>query len=209
MIYCLNNWIREQTNDRSNLDDVFRLMYDHFKSETDFGVGETGQNRDIPYFISKSAGLDESKVRSKILKMTESRKIFNFKKAFRIDGIKISWDSSEGLGGWGKTAEFNYGEIDKSKVSLGARFSPVSKGLKITLLNRNGSFARAGIAVEDIVVAIDGQCFSGVDELDNLPFKKGDELLVHVIRGRSLLSFKVKLLCPRATTCYLNCEESS
>lgn len=96
-----------------------------------------------------------------------------------------------------------------ARFNLGARFINDPLGAKVQLLFESSDLQTAGLAVNDIIIAVDG---IKVDK-DNLPvvlapYRVNDRIIIHAFRRDELMQFEVNLTSAKNDTWYIELSDS-
>jgi len=183
---------------RGSLDDVMRALWTGHGS-TGVGVAED----EIERILGEIAGHDMHDFFDRYVRGTEDPPLESLLRDF---GVEWHLRAASGVGDrGGKPAT---GPLPS--CSLGAR---LSTDFRLTHVFNGGPAERAGLAANDVLVAIDGlrASPSAIESLlaDRVP---GERVSVHAFRRDELLSVELELAAAPIDTCYLtmmeDCEES-
>ena len=195
---CLDLTIRKNTNDKKSLDDVMRYLWSNYGKKS-IGLKEG----EIENVASKISGVDLKEFFTKYLYGTEELPLesllsevgikFNLRPTTSVDdkGGKISEDKNQ-----------------HNPVSIGARFSENSTGVKITQVFSDESAEQAGLSAGDVIIAINNLQVnkSSINKIINR-YSVGDEVTIHAFRRDELNMFKLTLHAAELTTCYLKIND--
>jgi predicted metalloprotease with PDZ domain len=186
--------IRELTQHSKSLDDVMRrLWHDHGKT----GIGVNADT--IQHLAGDVCGQSLQDFFVRYLDTTEDLPLLDICKSM---GIALKQRVAESVDDMGGSAPKN--NAAPAAFNLGAKFVPDPLGAKAQFILDDGDLQRAGVAANDVIIAINGLKASK-DNLPTLlaPFNPGDKIELHAFRRDELMTFIVTLTQGKADSWYL------
>lgn len=195
---ALDLTIRQATGDNQSLDDLMRLLWQHY-GKVARGVPES----EIEKLASEIAGQDLSDFFADYLYATEDPPLKDLFAGLGIDFCLRPALNADDKGGDGECAE------DKSlpAVYFGARVVNDSIGARLSHVFDNGPAQKAGLSAGDIIIALDGLKVSKSNlesMLANYPIDS--EVKLHVFRRDELFETLVILEPAPADTVYFKLQ---
>lgn len=171
--FCLDQEIRQRSRDRHSLDDVLRLLWQElgegfYARERQFGLAEGG----LAKAIERATGLD---LRDWIHMHTEVACRPPLEDAMAAVGLSL--------------------EAKKTGVSLQARWTRTADdAVKLTVVPPGSAAHRAGLAAQDVLIAIDEIKISAARfEAQLQRYAPRSSVRLHVFRGDVLKEFELTL----------------
>ena len=185
--------IRQHTQGRKSLDDVMYGLWQQYL-DSPRGVGEAEWER----IAERITGLSLQPLFDLLLRSTEELPLANALEAFAIELQLRPAESGADKGG-------KYLNDDLSRLAqrpvLGVRTSSEAGNVKLTHVLDGGTAQAAGLAANDVLIAIDGLRVTPAN-LDKMIESRaaGDTLQVHAFRRDELMTFKLTLKPAAADT---------
>jgi predicted metalloprotease with PDZ domain len=185
--------LRERSDERIGLDDLMRLLWQRH-GKTGIGVPERG----IESLAAELLG--------------ESLQDFFAAFVYGTDELPLGdWFDRLGIGFRARAArqaedQGGYREqppTDAAPLSLGARFEEVAGGLRLTQVTAAGAAEAAGLAVGDVLLALDGERLVAKNLADLLRRLQGMPAELHFFRRDRLLVTPLEARPAPADTCDL------
>ena len=174
---ALDLTLRAKTNGRISLDDVMRALWRQH-GKTGQGVGD----EDIRLIAEALSGLDLQRFFADGVHGTRDLPL---KKLLAPFGITLAWEKV-------------------GSPSLGVKTASVDEQIKLATVYDGGAAQAAGLAAEDILVAIDGLRVTPATLDQQLGrYQPGETLEVHAFRRDELMRFSVHLTPPADETARL------
>jgi predicted metalloprotease with PDZ domain len=191
---CLDLLIRRETAARKSLDDVMRALWLRF--------GRTGAGVDEDEFEPLAEEVTGVKLRGHLdrwLRSTDELPLAELLASHGVDMILRPAESSSDKGGRPAASQ-----DAAPRAAFGVRTRAEGKDLVLTHVLEGGAAQEAGLAANDILVAVDG-LRPGQGGLDAMLAKRepGESVTVHAFRRDELMSFEVRLGRAEADTCVL------
>jgi predicted metalloprotease with PDZ domain len=199
---CLDLHIRKETAGKKSLDDVMRALWTRYGRDfyqgRDEGVPEDGWEA----VAEAETGLRLKPLFDRLLRSTESMPLETL-----LATVGIRWQvraqvSAGDKGGWVESPK-------APPVWMGAR-TTASEGLtKLSVVFSGGPAERAGLAANDVLVAVEGYKATG-SNLDALMMraKPGDKVEVFAFRRDELIKTRLVLAAAPATTVGLKRDDT-
>lgn len=186
--------IRELTSYTKSLDDVMRQLWQQH-GKTDTGLDDNT----IQQIASALCAHSLHDFFARYLDTTEDLPLTELCKGMGLALQQRVAESSDDMGG--TAAKNNTASV---AGNLGAKFIADPVGAKVQFILDDGDLQRAGLAANDVIIAING-LKAGKDNLAILlaPFSIGDKLEVHAFRRDELMTFTLNLTQAKADTWYL------
>jgi len=208
---CLDAEIRKATSDAKSLDDLMKLLWSRWL-ETAQGLGE----REPEALASEVAGKDLSAFFDKALYSTEELPIDS---SLQYLGVDVHWrtrkSASDAGGGSHKSDDgedshegASAANIAKQAPWLGANINGGAGKVNVTHVFAGGAAQLAGLAPDDVIIAVDNLIVSAADIPDLLQrYATAESLCVHYSRHGVLRTTQLPLLEPVLDTCSLSCDD--
>jgi predicted metalloprotease with PDZ domain len=199
---CLDLTIRSRTKGSKSLDDVMRALWQQYGKKGK-GVPEDA----IPLVVTESTGLDLSELFDLALHGHGDLPVPELLKQFGLKIIFRPQETESDLGG--TKPKLNLDELI-AQPQLGAKVGKGAGGAKLLRVYEGGSAHRAGLAANDIIVAIDGLQVDHTNVPNRINERPvGDVLKIHAFRRDLLLEFEVKLLPSQRNFVYIIEDEEA
>lgn len=185
--------IRELTGNKKSLDDVMRRLWqEHGKP----GVGVNDAT--IELLASAVCAQSLSAFFTRYLDSTDDLPLGELCKSM---GVVLKQRIAESADDMGGTPPKN--NNTNPVFNLGAKFIADPLGAKAQLILDDGDLQRAGLAANDVVIAVNG-LKANKDNIVNLlaPFNVGDDIEIHVFRRDELMTLMVTLSQAREDSWY-------
>ena len=197
---CLDLTIRKHTDNKKSLDDVMRHLWVNYGKKL-CGVPE-GK---IEHIASEVTGVSLADFFADYLYGVRELPL---EELLAEVGVKFNLRATTSVDD--KGGKPNTDKNQDNPVSLGARFTTDSMGVKITQVFSNESAELAGLSAGDIIIAINDLQVnkSTIDKIIN-SYSDNDELVIHAFRRDELKVFNLRLKEAEMTTCYLTITEQS
>ena len=192
---ALDMKLRELTGNSKSLDDVMRRLWqDHGKP----GVGV--DENTIQTIANEVSGQSFGDFFAQYLDTTEDLPLNELCQPIGMNLKSRIADSLDDLGGI--PSKNNHAS---PVFNLGARFIPDPSGIRVQFIFDDGDLQRAGVAANDVIIAINGLKASK-DNLASLltPYNIGDQIALHIFRRDELMHFNVTLTAAKSDTWYLD-----
>jgi len=191
---ALDLTLRRESAGRASLDDVMRAAWREWGSGTE-GVPEDGVER----LAEAVSGLDLRGFFERAVRGTGDLPLAELLAAFGVELTLRPAASPEDQGG--KPVPEASG---RERAVLGARVDGPEEAPRLVQVLDGGAARAAGLAAEDILVAVDGirATRSGLERI-LAAYPVGATLPVHVLRGEALVAFEVTLRAAPADTAVL------
>lgn len=174
---ALDLTLRARTRGRVSLDDVMRSLWWQY-GKTGQGVGD----EDIRLIAEALCGLD---LRRFFADGVHGTRELPLKKLLAPFGIGLEWDKAK-------------------TPALGVKTANAADALKLATVYDGGAAQAAGLAADDVLVAIDGLRVTPASLEQQLGrCRPGDTLTVHAFRRDELMQFSVRLAPPADETARL------
>jgi predicted metalloprotease with PDZ domain len=174
---ALDLTLRRRTNGRVALDDVMRALWRQY-GKTGRGVGD----EDIRLIAEKLSGEDLKRF---FAAGVHSTRELPLKKLLAPFGIALEWEKAK-------------------TPALGVKTASVGEQIKLATVYDGGAAQAAGLAAEDILVAVDGLRVTPATLDQQLGrYRPGETLEVHAFRRDELMQFSVRLAPPADETARL------
>lgn len=182
--------LRRDTDGRVCLDDLMRKLWQEY-GEPLIGVPEDG----LENLLREISDIDFSDFFQRYLYGTEELPVADLLADFGIKFQLRAAENADDTGGLPAKGAL-------PRTSLGVRCKVVKDGLKIIQVIAGQPAYEAGLAANDILVAIDGLRAS-LKTLDKqlATYNPGQQIPVHVFRRDELFEFSVTLQAPPEDTC--------
>ncbi|MBI1421851.1 MAG: PDZ domain-containing protein [Gammaproteobacteria bacterium] len=185
--------LRELTDNHKSLDDVMRRLWREY-GKPGIGIDENT----IQVLAEEVSGQPLADFFVRYLDTTEDLPLVALFAQMGLDlKVRIA-ETSDDMGGTPpKTAT-------APLFNLGAKFVADTQGAKILVILDDGDLQRAGLAANDVIIAIN-HLKANKDNLATLlaPFSAGDNVEVHTFRRDELMTFQVTLTHAGADAWYL------
>ena len=195
---CLDLMIRQQSEHRYSLDDVMRHLWLEY--------GKTGKGLDddtIVSMIQTVTGIDMHTFFDDYLTTTRDLPLASLLASM---GVQLKQRETQSLEDQGGTSS-KPNNSTAPAFDLGARFIPDNSGAKIQFVYEDGCLMDAGIAANDVIVAVN-ELKANKDNIMLLlqANKPGDKVPFHVFRRDELMCVEVTLRKARLDTYYLEVD---
>lgn len=179
---ALDLTIRKVTNQQASLDDVMQRLWQEYGKPL-VGVPE----KRIEEIASDIAGANLDDFFQQYLYGTQD---IPFAKL--LNEIGIQWQLQPTTSLDDKGGKFNE-DLNQDAVWLGARFGNDTTGAKLIHVLDNGPAQKAGLAAQDIIIAINGIKVTkqNIDKLLE-PYSTNDTIEIYAFRRDELMQFKLK-----------------
>ncbi len=195
---ALDLHMRIKTDGRVTLDHVMQALWQDY-GKPGKGVGE----HDIQQLVEQLSGLDMGDFFQNTLHTTVDIPVAALLQRFGVICKFRQAGSQSDLGGKAL-------ESDEPRRSLAVRYKADSAGVKITHVMTGGAAMDAGIAAEDVLIAINGIRVDKESFEKRLQDYSVDQVLsVHAFRRDELQEFSVTLKLAEEDTVYLQRDEHS
>lgn len=190
---ALDLTIRRETQQRSSLDDVMRVLWQRY-GRTAIGIGE----QELERVIEEVSGVALHTFFDQTLRGTEDIPLEPLLEDIGVLMKLRPAQSDEDKGGTPPK------EGEKRRIVLGARYRSCDGGVELTHVLEHGAAQQAGLAAGDVLVAIDGLRVSTASlEACLCRYEAGDPVRVHAFRRDELMEFSVVLQESPMDSCYL------
>lgn len=191
---CLDLTLRELNNNNKSLDDVMRHLWQEY--------GKTGIGIDDGTILAIANEVSGQALDDFFAKYLDTVEDLPLSDLLATMGISLHTRIAESPDDMGGTPAKN--NVTPLAFKLGARFLADPLGAKIQLLHEDCDLQQAGLAANDIIIAIEGVKV-GKDNLLSVlaPCQAGDVVTVHAFRRDELMQFEVTLTSATADTWYL------
>jgi predicted metalloprotease with PDZ domain len=199
---CLDLLIRTRTQGSKSLDDVMRALWRRYGKR---GVGLSEDA--IPDVVTETTGLDLADFFELALHGHGDLPVPELLADFGLKTIFRPQETEADLGGTKPRLDLD--EL-MSQPQLGAKVGKGAGGAKLVRIYEGGSAHHAGLAANDVIIAIDGL---HVDHT-TLPARiyerpVGDSVTVHAFRRDVLMRFDVTLKAPQRNFVYLIVDDEA
>jgi len=193
--FALDLKLRELTDNSKSLDDVMRRLWQEYKP----GVGITDDT--ILAMVNEISGKPLNAFFEQYLDTSEDLPLDELSEYLGLSLKQRMPESSDDMGGAPPKNTNNGLPV----FNLGARFLPEPVGVRVQMILDDGDLQRAGVAANDVVIAING-IRSSKDNLPTLlaPYTPGDSIELHVFRRDELMRFNVTLTQAKADAWYID-----
>lgn len=191
---CLDLLIRKKSDGKNSLDTVMLGLFNKWQRDG-LGIGEN----DLPDLIKEYTGIDLSAELDLFINTT---KMLPLNELFNLFGLQLF--STRGK--FSDSGQVSY-ETESDPVcdqfDLGAKLVKESSGYRITHVYMDGMAQMAGLAANDLIIAINDLKLNNLDESLTL-YRVDDELNLTFFRGERLLKSQLKLTSPSANIYHLH-----
>jgi len=186
--------IRQLSDNKKCLDDVMRRLW------LEFGKPGTGIQDDTIQILAEE--LCEQSLQDFFNRYLDGMEDLPLVELGRTMGIDLKQRIADSLDDMGGVPSRNTNT--EPKFNLGARFIPDAIGARLQLVLDDGDVQCAGLAANDVIIALNGLKTSK----DNLPillnqYAIGDTIELHVFRRDELMTFKLVLSPALEDTWYM------
>jgi len=186
--------IRQLSDNKKCLDDVMRRLW------LEFGKPGTGIQDDTIQILAEE--LCEQSLQDFFNRYLDGMEDLPLVELGRTMGIDLKQRIADSLDDMGGVPSRNTNT--EPKFNLGARFIPDAIGARLQLVLDDGDVQCAGLAANDVIIALNGLKTSK----DNLPillnqYAIGDTIELHVFRRDELMTFKLVLSSALEDTWYM------
>ncbi|MEJ2449291.1 MAG: PDZ domain-containing protein [Gammaproteobacteria bacterium] len=190
--------LRELTSNNKCLDDIMRLLWQ------EYGKPGIGVNDDT--ILTLAEEVSGHKLEAFFSRYLDTTEDLPLDELFGQVGVALKSRAIESVDDPGGTAPKNNGA--SSVFNLGAKFIADPLGAKIQLILEDGDLQNAGLAANDIIIAVN-DIKAGKDNMLGLlgPYQAGDSISIHAFRRDELMQFDVKLGKARTDSWYLELVE--
>jgi predicted metalloprotease with PDZ domain len=191
--------IRELTKNNKSLDDIMRRLW------REYGKQARGVEEDT--ILQMTNELVEQSLQAFFDRYLDTSDDIPLQAMLETMGISMNCrvaSSYDDTGG--KPAKTDNNNV--ILFNLGARFVADPQGVKLLVLHDDGDLQKAGLAANDIIIAIDGLKVTkdNITALLGL-YSAGDSLNVHAFRRDELMTFDVALSDAKKNTWYMEISE--
>ncbi len=193
--FALDLKLRALTDNSHNLDDIMRRLWQ------EYGKPGDGVNDDtILVLANEISGKPLNEFFERYLDTTDDLPLVELSEYLGLSLKQRMVESPDDMGG---TPPRN--TANSPVFNLGARFLPELVGVRVQLILDDGDLQRAGVAANDVIIAIEG-IKSSKDNLSTLlsPYKPGDIIELYAFRRDELMRFKVTLTQAKADAWYID-----
>lgn len=194
---CLDILIRQQSNGTKSLDDVMRYLWQHF------GQTNTGTPFNVVHTILTDVlNIDATTFLNKALYTTEELDVASL---LAHVGIAYHTRARNGLNDKG-------GLASETTVRhwLGAMLKSHGDGAQVTQISDDSPAQQAGIQLNDKIIALNGWQINAENAQARLDAcQSGEEVDVHVLRDKRLVTLKLPVIEAPQDTVYLTIDESN
>ena len=197
---CLDLLIRSRTRGRRSLDDVMRALWQRH-GRAGIGVPEG----EIERIAAALAGGSLRAFFNRALRTTGELPLAEMLGTLGIKStMRLARDNSDRGGVVAAGAKHAVRTRSRSRISLGVRVASDGEAVKINHVLDGGAAQAAGLAANDLIIALDGIRVSA-KQFDErvLRARAGDRLTVHAFRRDELFSVTVEARTAGADTCDL------
>ena len=180
---CLDLLIRNKTDGKSSLDTVMRGLYNKWQSD-----GRGLLENELPQLIAKYTSCDLHK---QIEEFTQSTTDLPLKKLLAKFGINLIRSNGSNLDN-GKILDKNDKPPILNKLNFGAKLNKEQLGYKVINVYAGSIAYKAGIAANDLIIALDNIQLFDLDRQLEL-YKVGDKITITLFRQEQLLNINIKL----------------
>jgi len=191
---CLDLLIRDKTKDKNSLDLVMRGLYNKFLQDKK-GIKDT----EIAALISKLA---ECNINKDIIQFISTTTMLPFTKLFKKFGLELVVQNNTTALHNGSLLLENQTIENKSINELGCVLAKQNLGYQITKIYAKTMAQDCGLAVNDLIVAINGTKLVDIDKQLQY-YQTGDVITLTLFRNDDLLTLKTKLTQPNFNSYYL------
>jgi predicted metalloprotease with PDZ domain len=186
--------LRELTNNSKSLDDVMRRLWH------EYGKPGIGVNDETIQKLTEE--VCEQPMQNFFTRYLDSTEDLPLNGLCQFMGIALQQRVAESPDDFGGTAAKNTNAT--AVFNLGAKFVPDPLGARVQLIMDDGDLQRAGVAANDVIIALDALKASK-ENLTTLlaQYASGDTVEMHVFRRDELMLFQVALTQATADTWYL------
>ncbi|NOR52426.1 MAG: PDZ domain-containing protein, partial [Gammaproteobacteria bacterium] len=194
---ALDLTIRSEGNRQKSLDDVKRELWQQHGKPL-IGVNEEG----LEELIEKVTGVDLKPFFDHALRTTKDLPIDRLLEQFGISLKKRTAASASDLGGKGSEKRLS--------TTLGIKYSSQTNGLKVTIVHDDSAAQKAGISVQDRIIALNSIEVTA-DNFEKLLERTGpeQEIILHLFRRDELMEITLVTQKAARSTCYLEVTDSS
>ena len=188
--------IRQRSEQRFSLDDIMRYLWQEY-GKTDIGLDDDS----IAGAVEAVTALQLDDFFDAYLSTTTDLPLAEM---LANMGIQLKQRETTSLDDQGGTPVKANNMATAPAYNLGAKFIPDDSGARVQYIYAGGCLQTAGIAVGDVIVAVNGLKANK----DNIPAllqanQPGDKVTWHVFRRDELMSFQVELIAASKDTYYL------
>ena len=180
---CLDLLIRDKTENESSLDMVMQNLYSKWQND---GLGLLED--ELPNLITSYTGCD---LRKQIEDFTQTTKNLPLKRLLAKFGMNLIQINGNYLNNGKVLAKLEKLPV-LDKQNFGAKLSKESLGYKVINVYVNGNAYKAGIAANDLIIALDDTQLFDIDR-QLLLYSTGDKITVTLFRQARLLRIDLKL----------------
>jgi predicted metalloprotease with PDZ domain len=197
---ALDLLIRRESGNARSLDDVMRALWQQY-GQADRGVEED----DVEGMAAQISGLDLRGFFDAVVRGVEDPPLSELFHRFGVDFQLRPAEADDDKGG--RRAKASPDMLARRAV-LGIRLAGSGTDAKVSQVLEGGAAQSAGLAVGDIIMAVDHLRATRVN-LDTLlaAYGPNDAITLHAFRRDELMTFHVVLQSPPADTCVLTLRE--
>lgn len=193
---CLDITIRQLSDNKFSLDDVMKILWKNYGYK-DIGTADrviedickTELNIDVSNFIHMAVYTSVELPLPQLLEFI---------------GLDVSLRSMQNLQDKGGNA------ADEFEIDIGATLSASGDFLIVNSVQTQRSASKAGLMVNDKIIAVDGLVCNELSFISALKSKKeGNFAQLHVIRDGRLITLEFPILKAKADTCKINIGSSA
>ncbi|MDC3408868.1 PDZ domain-containing protein [Burkholderiales bacterium] len=199
---CLDLHLRSKTNGRISLDNVMTTLWNQY-GRNQYGVPENG----IEQVASQVSGLNLNAFFDRVIRSTKNLPVKTLLKQFGINLNFYAATDSPNKATVSSNAPQN--QRDRIKHDLGLTYLKTSKGFKVKQVIESRAAQKAGIAPDDLIIAINRRQIDLNDPQKLIDMEKtGGVIPIHIFRDDVLYTLDFQLIPASKDTAYLSFEPS-
>ncbi len=197
---CLDLHLRSKTDGRTSLDNVMRTIWNQY-GRKQIGVQENG----IEQVASQVSGLNLNAFFNRVIRSTKNLPVKTLLKQFGINLNFYAATNSSNKASVSTNSLEN--QRDRIKHDLGFTYLNTSEGLKVKQVIEGRSAQKAGLAPDDLIVAINRRKIDVNDPQKLIDMEKtGVVIPIHIFRDDVLYTLDFRLSPAIKDTAYLSFE---